>query len=161
MTNYKPKTLQAMAHRLAPRPGYAQQTNEPKHESIANGNSVPRVTAGTIRQLWARMGAIYGHKWISSYGESDTDGTWLTVLGDLQPMQIKTGCERTVTVHRAWPPTLIEFRDLCTRGEYACAAHAPMLPRPKWNGPTETGLEAISTLKRMLRGTIDHENGSV
>ena len=67
-----------------------------------------------IANLWQRMVKIYGHRWTSSYGETD-DGTWLKALQALTPAQVGWGLSRCAT-HRAdgWPPTLPEFRALCT-----------------------------------------------
>ena len=60
------------------------------------------------------MARIYGHRWTSSYGETD-DGTWLKGLQGLTPAQVGRGLSRCAT-HRpdGWPPTLPEFRALCT-----------------------------------------------
>jgi len=61
--------------------------------------------------LWAKMGRIYGHKW-ASIAESD-DGTWLKGLQGLTPEQLATGLTKCLTRTDTWPPTLIEFRNLC------------------------------------------------
>lgn len=58
------------------------------------------------------MARIYGHRWTSSYHDSD-DGTWLAGLRDLIPEELAHGLR--ACIHRAeeWPPTLPEFRRLC------------------------------------------------
>ncbi len=58
------------------------------------------------------MTRIYGHKWTSSFGESD-DGTWLKGLQDLPLEMIREGLECCLTQTDTWPPTLPEFRQLC------------------------------------------------
>ncbi len=86
-----------------------------------------------IRVLWERMAKIYGHKWVSSYGEMD-DGTWLTGLGDVTPEQVGAGLEKCRTSAEPWPPTLPEFRAMCLPAKRLTAAHneaSGRLPAPK------------------------------
>ncbi|MEE9118192.1 MAG: hypothetical protein V3U02_06330, partial [Calditrichia bacterium] len=59
------------------------------------------------------MTQIYGHKWLSSYGEDDADNTWLTGLEDLPVEMVREGLERCLSRPDTWPPTLPEFRQLC------------------------------------------------
>ena len=90
---------------------------------LSLASSVPRPTSTNstsllkerhMADLWRRMTRIYGRRWMSSYGETD-DGTWLKGLQGLTPAQVGRGLSRCAT-HRAdgWPPTLPEFRTLCT-----------------------------------------------
>ncbi len=64
-------------------------------------------------KLWMRMAKIYGHRWTASFGDSD-DGTWAKGLRGLTGEQIALGLSRCVERGEAWPPTLPEFRALCT-----------------------------------------------
>jgi len=72
-------------------------------------------------RLWQRMGEIYGHKWVSGYGEvlvstgdlSQTAETWLIGLSGVTGEQFASGLEVCVTSGAAWPPTLPEFREMC------------------------------------------------
>jgi hypothetical protein len=66
-----------------------------------------------IDRFWLRMTQIYGHKWSSSFGESDTDNTWAKGLADLTVDELKKGFIACVKSGEAWPPTLPEFRILC------------------------------------------------
>lgn len=75
-------------------------------------NDAPQST-NTMGRLWVRMVKIYGHRWTSSFGESD-DGTWAHGLRGLTAEQIALGLSRCVERGEAWPPTLPEFRALCT-----------------------------------------------
>jgi len=68
--------------------------------------------ADHIETLWVKMAMIYGHKWVSGYGESD-DGTWLRGLQDLTPGALAKGLEACLHRLDIWPPTLPEFRLLC------------------------------------------------
>lgn len=58
------------------------------------------------------MAKIYGHRWVSSYGETD-DGTWLSGLYDVTPDQVRNGLEKLRVSAQGWPPTLPEFRSMC------------------------------------------------
>lgn len=58
------------------------------------------------------MGQLYGHRWVSSYGEVD-DGTWLTGLQDVTPEQLAMGVQHCLQRGEAWPPSLPEFRKRC------------------------------------------------
>ena len=72
------------------------------------------LTERHIADLWRRMTRIYGHRWTSAFGAKD-DSTWLRGLHGLTPAQVGHGLSRCAT-HRegGWPPTLPEFRALCT-----------------------------------------------
>jgi hypothetical protein len=81
---------------------------------------MPRNAA--MRRFWARMVAIYGHKWASAYGDAcEADDGKLTVAGDtwqrgltgVTEYQIADGLESCLTSADPWPPTLPAFRALC------------------------------------------------
>ena len=59
------------------------------------------------------MTEIYGHKWPSSFGESDTDGTWAKGLADMTGEELKTGFVACITSGDEWPPSLQKFRVMC------------------------------------------------
>jgi len=73
---------------------------------------VRTVTDRDVAQLWRRMARIYGHRWVSSFGDAD-DGTWLAGLADLLPCEIAAGIRRCIASADPWPPTLPAFRALC------------------------------------------------
>lgn len=84
----------------------------------------------TIRVLWEKMAAIYGHKWVSSFGESD-DGTWLRVLTGLTKEQIAAGLRACLDRDDVWPPGAAEFRKLCLPVKVpAIHRNYVALPRP-------------------------------
>jgi hypothetical protein len=58
------------------------------------------------------MAMIYGHRWVSSFGERD-DGTWRDGLSGVSPQQIAHALGRCVTSKEPWPPSLPAFRALC------------------------------------------------
>ena len=70
------------------------------------------LTEAHIRILWEKMAMLYGHRWTSAYGEAD-DGTWLSVLGDLTAMDLKTGLQACVASGHEWPPSAPGFRRAC------------------------------------------------
>jgi hypothetical protein len=59
------------------------------------------------------MTAIYGHRWLSSYGPTDTDDTWAAGLTNLSPSQIGEGVTACINSGEEWPPSLPKFRALC------------------------------------------------
>jgi hypothetical protein len=59
------------------------------------------------------MAKIYGHRWTASFGVAD-DGTWAKGLRGMTGPQIAMGLSRCVERGDAWPPSLPEFRALCT-----------------------------------------------
>jgi hypothetical protein len=75
-----------------------------------------------MRRLWARMVAIYGHKWASAYGDAAEDSigkltlsadTWQRGLLGITEAQIAVGLQACIASADPWPPTLPEFRALC------------------------------------------------
>lgn len=81
-------------------------------EPVPNGNAAPQ-SERVMTRLWLRMTKIYGHRWTAGFGESD-DGTWAKGLRGMSPEQIAFGLSRCVERGDSWPPTLPEFRALCT-----------------------------------------------
>lgn len=70
------------------------------------------ITADVIGQLWERMAMIYGHRWVSAYGDAD-DGTWRRALAGFTREQIGLGINHAVKSGDPWPPTLPQFRAWC------------------------------------------------
>jgi hypothetical protein len=63
--------------------------------------------------LWERMTQMFGHRWVSAYGASDTDNVWLACLDGLSPEQLRSGMRAVARGGEAWPPTAPQFRKLC------------------------------------------------
>ena len=93
-----------------PLPASSEQTSV--NEKLNASTSQSTCDAETIRILWEKMAAIYGHKWVSSFGESD-DGTWLRVMTGITREQIAAGLRACLTREDVWPPGAAEFRRLC------------------------------------------------
>lgn len=66
-----------------------------------------------VARLWVLMTKIYGHKWVTNFGQSDKDHVWLAGLRGLTPEMIKRGLSECVNQFKSWPPTLPEFKALC------------------------------------------------
>jgi hypothetical protein len=58
------------------------------------------------------MAEIYGHKWVSSYGEKPNHA-WTVGLRDIPPIDIKYGIEAIIKSGGSWPPSLPEFIEYC------------------------------------------------
>lgn len=64
------------------------------------------------------MTEIFGHRWTSTYGETDTaiigaGRTWATALAGMGPEQIRRGIAAAALGADPWPPSLPAFRALC------------------------------------------------
>lgn len=59
------------------------------------------------------MAEIYGHKWVSSFGETDMDDTWARGLHSMTPQNLSDGLKACLAREETWPPTLPEFIKLC------------------------------------------------
>lgn len=66
--------------------------------------------------LWLRMTELYGHKWTSVHGESDTSDTWGKVLFGMSREQLAAGMQACARSDDPWPPSAPEFRALCEAG---------------------------------------------
>jgi hypothetical protein len=67
-----------------------------------------------MSRLWARLAEIYGHRWVSQYGDSHgAMDTWQRGLRDLTRVEISNGLRALLTRQDNWPPSLPEFRQLC------------------------------------------------
>lgn len=65
------------------------------------------------------MTEMYGHKWTSVHGDSDS-GTWGKVLHDISGQQIAIGmqaCASRTDDQAEWPPSAPEFRKMCLAGQ--------------------------------------------
>lgn len=98
------------------------------------------------------MTAIYGHRWVSSYGADDDGDTWLRGLQGVTGAEIAAGLETCCSRGEAWPPSLPEFRALC-RPPKDRREHAGMyrdfpkaLPPPRDPAKARAAIEAMRRL---------------
>ena len=71
------------------------------------------ITEQHIERLWQRFAQLYGRKWIVDHSDHDVDNIWLKALQNLTPEMIARGLQGCIEHNKTWPPTLMEFRDLC------------------------------------------------
>ena len=78
------------------------------------------VTDAHIVRLFTRMTHLYGHKWVSVYGNATANGKptpsarqWLYDLRDMTPEQVALGVMETERRGLEWPPGPIDFKRLC------------------------------------------------
>jgi hypothetical protein len=120
---------------------------------------MPRgLPARIIDRVWQRMAEIYGHKWTSSYGDIDKDGTWAQGLADMRPDELRTGFVSCVKRGDPWPPSLPEFRALCRpapgKREHAAMYGLPpsrQLPHKIDDDARAKGRAAVARIRHALR----------
>jgi len=80
-----------------------------------------------LRDLWAKMTSIYGHRWVSAFGDSPEHGNesktpgaftdvgkvWSQGLIGITGKQMAYGLRRALMSAEPFPPNLPEFRALC------------------------------------------------
>ena len=88
----------------------------------SRANVSTNVQSGQVMdRIWLRMTEVFGHRWISAWGESSNpDGTltstavtWAQGLSRFSLDEIRQGLEKMVEKWTYWPPTLPEFMALC------------------------------------------------
>lgn len=68
-----------------------------------------------IARFWRRMVELYETKWTSKQGTTPKEGTaWIDLLCVLTEQQIAKGIALLVENDKEWPPTPIEFKNICT-----------------------------------------------
>ena len=65
-------------------------------------------------RLWQVLSELYGHKFISQYGEEPSQ-IWASALENVDLVNIKRGIDRLPERKDEWPPTAIEFFNLCRK----------------------------------------------
>lgn len=103
-----------------------------------------------FERLWMRMIESFGHKWTSNFGFAPNQ-SWKDGLADMTVADIKTGLANLKAWHDddGWPPTLLQFRDLCK--PHSSPAHEiyKPLPEPKssFEARKNAAFDAFSTLR--------------
>ena len=120
---------------LTSEPGQRRMNKSPLIRDLKSWQSVP-----VMARIWLRMTEVYGHRWISAWGEvTNPDGTltstaftWVQGLGRFSLDEIGQGFEKMVENGNDWPPTLPEFMTLC-KPKRTAPYHkmARMLPQPE------------------------------
>lgn len=78
--------------------------------------SSTRPSASLADYLWLHMGAAFGHRWTSAYGE-ESRGTagrlWAAELAGMSRAEIDAGLAKCRSGSDPWPPSLPEFKAHC------------------------------------------------
>lgn len=109
-------------------------------------------------RLWQRMTEIFGHRWVSSFGDEPNE-SWCRCLADVTPEQIGQGLNALIRDNDEWPPTAIQFRNLCTghdpfaweRQCHRIVDTRTLLPQKRSEEQTRDCLSRISQIKTMLK----------
>ena len=88
----------------------SQQLAECAKPPSDNSESLMRKRA--MIRLWQVLSELYGHKFISQYGDEPSQ-VWARALENVGLANIKRGIERLPERKDEWPPTAIEFFNLC------------------------------------------------
>jgi len=105
-------------------------------------------------RLWRRMTEIYGHKFTSNFGDQPNE-SWSRCLSDVSPMKIGAGLNELLTRADPWPPTAIEFRQLClgmlddVANQQRRQAAEPSLALP-YRPDKDLGRQKLAEIKAML-----------
>lgn len=108
------------------------------------------LTASHFERLWTRMAETFGHKWTSNYG-IEPNASWVDGLADMSVEDIRTGLSNLKTWRddEGWPPTLLQFRELCR--PHATPAHTAYEPLPapasSWGHRQDVAAEAMAALR--------------
>ena len=109
------------------------------------------------------MAEIYGHKWMSQFGECADDRgnltsaaqTWSQGLATIPLDAISTGFSALVEKGNEWPPSLPEFLALCQPEKSLAAYHriAKALPPPEVD--EQIVKESLAKIRKILSGSKD------
>lgn len=106
-------------------------------------------------RLWLRMTEVYGHQWVSQYGDEPCE-SWCRMLADVAPDMIAQGLNCLVELDSDWPPNAAVFRKLCKKptispdGTNSAAYLPPVLGLPDW-ATKERGRERGKTEIQKMR----------
>ncbi len=117
--------------------------------------------------MWQRMIEIYGHAWVSQYGEpteafrertgeeverlSPTVTTWREVLHGITPKELDRGIRDCIRRAEEWPPNAGQFRQRCRPPRQLCERpEFQMRALPKKSEDPEVGRQALREVYRIL-----------
>lgn len=107
------------------------------------------------------MAEVYGHKWVSQYGEVSTESgeltsaakTWAQGLSKLSMDEISSGFSGLLDREDGWPPSLPEFISLAKPKR--APFHKPALALPSSTMTRDEVVEALNGLRSATRGTAE------
>lgn len=100
-----PQNLSHLVQRLSGSEQRFQQKRQAENEQEAQAEAL-------ADKLWPMMADMYGHKFVSQYGETPPD-TWVKCLKGISGRQIADGLNTCITESPEWPPSAPHFRMMC------------------------------------------------
>lgn len=79
--------------------------------SASNEQTRDVISDQEIKEVWKRMGSMYGHKWTTNYGEK-IDPLWARAMKAIPLNRLQIALARCGHRDDAWPPSLPEFIEL-------------------------------------------------
>lgn len=77
---------------------------------------MPKLSESMLDKFWIRIAALFGHAWVSQYGDTPegvAGETWAAALAGLSGAQLADGLRETMKLGSDWPPSAPRFRMLC------------------------------------------------
>lgn len=116
----------------------------------------------TVAKIFIRLQTIYGHKWLSAVPDEGTQAValaeWRYQLSGLSVVEIEAGFHKLAGRDSEWPPTVIEFRDLCRRRrepyerpEFQCPELSPLPAHPA------VARQHLDKLRGLLSPEVNHD----
>ena len=118
----------------------------------SNESARPTLNARLSSELCVRLAELYGHKWVSQYGETLPE-TWARGLSDMSGADIGNGLIQCLKSGHEWPPSLPEFRAMCKPKRENAAMYRefpPMLENKVSDEQTAKAREAIRAMRAKL-----------
>jgi len=94
---------------------------DPRDSNQRDVTKLSPLSNRTVRHLWSKMVSIYGHRWVTNFGDTaehpdgsltDAGAVWSFGLAGLDAKQVDVGITSALMGAYRWPPTLPEFRAL-------------------------------------------------
>lgn len=128
-------------------------------QNLPNSELPPKA----IARFWTRMAEIYGHKWMSQFGECADDRgnltsaaqTWSQGLATIPLEAISTGFSALVEKGNEWPPSLPEFLALCQPEKPLAAYHRITKALPPPEVDEQIARESLAKIRKILSGSKD------
>ena len=114
-----------------------------------------------IARFWTRMAEIYGHKWVSQFGEvCDLNGdlssaaqTWSQGLASIPMENISEGFSTLVKKGGEWPPSLPEFLAMCQPEKRLAAYHKMVTALPAPRVDPQLVEDSLAQIRAILKGS--------
>ena len=140
---------------------YLQQSEQSKQKIVSRTNGSSPIRDRIIARFWTRMAEVYGHKWVSQYGEVSTENgdltsaakTWAQGLSKVSVEEIGQGFTKLLERQDGWPPSLPEFIALARQD--GASYHRPAVALPPAVMSQDEVREALEGLKSAIHAKAD------